>query len=68
MQLASAETGNRPDPSKELVGSNAAGAPDEAVASNFDIKDAVTQILAQEKEYLQLRESLDVSYITYRTE
>ena len=68
MQLASAEARNRLDSSKELAGSNAEGAPGEAAASNFDIKDAVTQILAQEKEYLQLSERLDVSYITYRTE
>ena len=52
MQLASAEAGNGPNSSKEPAGSNAEGAPGEAVASNFDIKDAVTQILAQEKEYL----------------
>ena len=68
MQLASAEAGNGPNSSKEPAGSNAEGAPGEAVAANFDIKDAVTQILAQEKEYLQLSERLDVSYITYRTE
>ena len=47
---------------------NAEGSLDPAVSSNFDIKDAVTQILAQEKEYFQLGESLDLSYITYRTE
>jgi hypothetical protein len=33
----------------------------------FDLTASVTQILAEEEEFFALRDSLDVSYITYRT-
>ena len=42
LQVASSEARNRQNRSKELAGSNAEGAPGEAVVSAFDIKDAVT--------------------------
>ena len=37
-------------------------------SKEFDVSNAVTEILRQEREYLKLRETMDESYITYRTQ
>ena len=37
------------------------------ISKEFDVSNAVTEILQQEREYLKLRETMDESYIHYRT-